>query len=200
MATIKHPHTIIIQPGDKITAREYAALPDEPGWKTELLQGVVVKMPLIKDMRRDWIVANLIAALHAFVMPRQLGRVSSEQVGYNATLAGENDETTYGPDVAFLSTERIPIAQAAVARGDYAPAPELVAEVVSASQNKKDVAERAHRWLGAGTRLVWSIWPDSQTVDVWTPDTPMYTLNPPDSLDGLDVLPGFTLALVDLFA
>jgi Uma2 family endonuclease len=200
MATIKHPQTIIIQPGERITAREYAALPDESGWKTELHQGVVVKMPLIKDMRHDWIVANLIAALHAFVMPQRLGRVSSEQVGYDATLAGESDETTYGPDVAFVRTERIPNAQAAVARGDYAPAPDLIAEVVSASQSKTDVAERAQRWLGAGTRLVWTIWPESQTVDVWTPDTPMYTLSPNDSLDGLDVLPGFTLVLVDLFA
>ena len=200
MATSKHPQTIIIQPGERITAREYAALPDEPGWKTELHQGVVVKMPLIKDMRHDWIVANLIAALHAFVMPQQLGRVSSEQVGYDATLSGENDETTYGPDVAFVRTERIPSAQAAVARGDYAPAPDLIAEVVSASQSTKDVAERAQRWLGAGTRLVWNIWPESQTVDVWTPDTPMYTLSPHDNLDGLDVLPSFTLALVDLFA
>lgn len=200
MATIKRPQTIIIQPGERITAREYAALPDEPGWRTELHQGVVVKMPLIKDMRHDWIVANLIAALHAFIMPQRLGRVSSEQVGYNATLSGETDETTYGPDVAFVRTERIPSAQAAVARGDYAPAPDLIAEVVSASQSKKDVAERAQRWLGAGARLVWNIWPESQTVDVWTLDSPMYTLSPHDSLDGLDVLPSFTLALSDLFA
>lgn len=157
-------------------------------------------MPLIKDMRHDWIVANLIAALHAFVMPQRLGRVSSEQVGYDATLSGENDETTFGPDVAFLRTERIPIAQAAVARGDYAPAPDLVAEVVSAGQSKRDMAERAQRWLGAGVRPVWNIWPASQTVDVWTSDSPMSTLSPRDSLDGLDILPGFTLALVDLFA
>jgi Uma2 family endonuclease len=200
MATTKHPHTIIIQPGERITAREYAALPDEPGWTTELHQGVVVKLPLIKDLRHDWIVANLIAALHAYVMPRQLGRVSFEQVGYDATLAGDSDQTTYGPYVAFVITERIPSAQAAVVRGAYAPAPDVIAEVVSASQSKKDMAERAQRWLGAGTRLVWNIWPESQTVDVWTPDAAMYTLSPHDSLDGLNVLPGLTLALPDLFA
>ncbi|HUY78785.1 MAG TPA: Uma2 family endonuclease [Ktedonobacterales bacterium] len=204
MATIqqprKQPQTIIIQPGARITAREYAALPNEPGWLTELHQGVVVKMPLIKDLRHDWIVANLIAALHTFVTPRRLGRVSSEQVGYNVTIAGESEDTTYGPDVAFLSAERIPLAQAAIAQGDYAPAPDVVAEVVSASQSKKEVAERAERWLGAGTRLVWNIWPESQTVDVWTPDSPMSTLHLSERLDGLDVLPGFTLALADLFA
>jgi Uma2 family endonuclease len=138
--------------------------------------------------------------LHAYVMSRRLGRVSLEQVGYDATVQGESDETTYGPDVAFMSAERLPMAQVAIARGDYAPAPDLVAEVVSASQSKKDVAERAERWLAAGTRLVWNIWPASQSVDVWTPDTPMYTLGPHEAIDGLDVLPGFTLTLSDLFA
>ncbi len=196
----RQPQTIIIQPGARITAQEYAALPTEPGWTTELHQGVVVKMPLIKDLRHDWIVANLIAALHAFVMPRRLGRVSSEQVGYNVTIAGETDDTIYGPDVAFLSMERIPLAQAAIAQGSYAPAPDLIAEVVSASQSKYEVAERAQRWLGAGTRLVWNIWPERQVVDVWTPDAPVAPLHLPDHLDGLDVLPGFTLALADLFA
>lgn len=202
MALKKQPQTVTIIPGERISAREYAALPDEPGWKTELHQGVVVKMPLIKDMRHDWIAGNLFAALHAYVMPRRLGRVSMEQVGYDATLPGESDETTYGPDVAFMSAERLPTAQAAIARGDYAPAPDLVAEVVSTSQSKKDVTERSERWLAAGARLVWNIWPASQTVDVWTPDTLMQTIGPAPQgvLDGLDVVPGFQLSLVDLFA
>ncbi len=200
MALKKQPQTITITPGERITAREYAALPDEPGWKTELHQGVVVKMPLIRDLRHEWIASNLNAALNAFVMPRRLGRVSGGQGGYDATITGDSDDEIRGPDVAFLSAERLPAAQAAIARGDYAPAPDLVAEVVSASQSRKDVAERAERWLAAGTRLVWNIWPTSQTVDVWTPDTPMYTLGPQEALDGLDVLPGFALPLVDLFA
>jgi len=57
MATIQQPHqqpqTNIIQPGARITAREYAALLDEPGWTTELHQGAVIKMPLIKDLRHE---------------------------------------------------------------------------------------------------------------------------------------------------
>ena len=199
MALKKQPQTVTIIPGERITAREYAQLPEEPGWRTELHEGVVVRMALIKDLRHDWIVSNLNAALHNFVMPRRLGRISVEQGGYDATIAGESDDSTYGPDVAFLSAERLPAAMAAIARGDYAPAPDLIAEVVSASQSKKEVAERSERWLAAGTRLVWNIWPNTETVDVWTADAPMQTIKS-GVLDGQDVLPGFTLALVDLFA
>lgn len=201
MASIKQPQTITIQPGQRITAREYAQLPEEPGWHTELFRGQVVRMPNIRDLRHEWIVSNLHLALAAYVKAHRLGRCTLEQGGFNAALPGEEDDTSWAPDVSFSTNERVAAQQAAIAAGDYSPAPELVAEVVSPSQSRPEMVERAERWLGAGTRLVWIVWPASQSVDVWTPDTPMYTIGPHDgALDGLDVVPGFTLALPDLFA
>ena len=200
MATIKQPQTITITPGARLTAREYAQLPDEPGWHTELFRGQVVRMPNIKDPRHDWIASNLLFALEGFIRPRRLGRCTLEQVGFNAALPGEEDDTSWAPDVTFSTNERVAAQQTAVAAGDYGPAPDIAAEVVSPSQSRADMAERAERWLGAGARLVWIIWPASQTVDVWTADHPMQTIAPRGVLDGLDVVPGFTLALVDLFA
>jgi hypothetical protein len=58
----------------------------------------------------------------------------------------------------------------------------------------KRVAFFAHLMFG------FTIWPKSETVDVWTADHPMQTIGPGGVLDGRDVLPGFTLALADLFA
>lgn len=201
MATInKHPQTITIMPGARISAREYAAMPEEPGWRTELFRGQVVKMPNIHNPRHAWIASNLHGSLWAYVTPRKLGRCTLEQVGFNAALPGEQDDTTWAPDVTFSTNERIAVQQAAIAAGDYAPAPDIAAEGVSPSQSRPDMVERAERWLGAGVRFCWIIWPDAQTVDVWTPDTPTYTLGPHDTLDGLDMVSGFTLALVDLFA
>lgn len=200
MTTRKKAQTITIDPGDRLSAREYAQLPDEPGWHTELFRGQVVRMPNIKDPRHDWIAGNLLFALESFIRPRKLGRCTMEQVGFNAALPGEEDDTSWAPDVTFSTNERVAVQQAAVQAGDYGPAPDIAAEVVSPSQSKPDMAERAQRWLGAGARLVWIIWPNSQTVDVWTPDEGMQTIAPHGALGGLDVLPGFTLALSDLFA
>lgn len=198
--THKQPQTITITPGARVTAREYAQLPDEPGWRTELFRGQVVRMPNIRDPRHDWIVSNLHFALESFIRPHKLGRCTLEQVGFDAALPGEEDDTSWAPDVTFSTNERIAAQQAAVQAGDYGPAPDLAAEVVSPSQSRPDMVERAERWLGAGVRLVWIIWPSRQSVDVWTPDTPMSTIGAQGALDGLDVLPGFRLSLSDLFA
>jgi Uma2 family endonuclease len=61
--------------------------------------------------------------------------------------------------------------------------------------------EKAHAWLAAGARLVWVIWPGARQVDVWRmgADEPPATLNAGDLLDGMDVLPGFSFAVADLF-
>jgi Uma2 family endonuclease len=76
-----------------------------------------------------------------------------------------------------------------------------VAEVVSPSQYGPEMAEKARRWSAAGVRLVWVIWPAASRVDVWRPgsDVPLASLGPGDSLDGHEVVPGFTMPVPRLF-
>ncbi len=80
-------------------------------------------------------------------------------------------------------------------------APDLVAEIASPNQYRPEMADKAQRYLAAGVRLVWVVWPKYSQVDVWRPgsDQPVATLNVDDQLDGLDVLPGFTYPLARLF-
>jgi len=55
--------------------------------------------------------------------------------------------------------------------------------------------------LAGGTRLVWIVWPKRRRVDVWRPDDVKPTvLGADDSLDGEDVVPGFTYPVARLFA
>lgn len=66
------------------------------------------------------------------------------------------------------------------------------------------MAAKVARYLGGGTRLVWIVWPDTRTVDVWHPgDTehPSRTLSADakDHLDGEDVIPGFSHPVADIF-
>jgi len=65
------------------------------------------------------------------------------------------------------------------------------------------MAEKAKLYLQASVRLVWIVWPEAQTVDVWRPgdaDAPGRALALGDVLDGQDVVPGFAYPLADLFA
>ena len=82
-------------------------------------------------------------------------------------------------------------------------APDLVAEVVSPSQFHPEMNAKAQLYIARGVRLVWVIWPDAQEIDVWrpaAPTAPVMTLGINDTLDGFDVVPGFTMPVTDLFS
>jgi hypothetical protein len=74
------------------------------------------------------------------------------------------------------------------------------AEEVSPSATPMSADDLVRLWLSVGARLVWVVWPPAQQVDVWFSggSTPR-ALNPGDVLDGMDVLPGFTLSVASLF-
>jgi hypothetical protein len=56
-------------------------------------------------------------------------------------------------------------------------------------------------WQAVSVRLAWVVWPASRQVDLWQPGraTPVALLNASDTLDGLDVVPGFTVPVAQLF-
>jgi len=55
-------------------------------------------------------------------------------------------------------------------------------------------------YLQSGTRLVWVIYPEEQTVEIFRPVEPRWqTLTLDDTLAAEDVLPGFELAVRDIF-
>lgn len=48
--------------------------------------------------------------------------------------------------------------------------------------------------------MVWTVNPESRSVDVYRPGERTTTLTEDDTLDGLDILPGFTCPIADIFA
>lgn len=71
-------------------------------------------------------------------------------------------------------------------------------KVLSPSDRPRDIMEKGQGYLDAGTRLVWVIDPEARAVAAFRPNGPPTFLTEDDSLDGGDVLPGFTLSLQDL--
>ncbi len=66
-----------------------------------------------------------------------------------------------------------------------------------------DIAAKARTYLHGGARLVWVVWPQSGHIDVWRPENsavPTMTLHAGDTLDGEDVVPGFTHPVAAVFA
>ena len=62
------------------------------------------------------------------------------------------------------------------------------------------LAAKAAEYIEAGTPLVWVVDPVRRRVRVHHPGQPVRTLSQTDTLDGADVLPGFSLPLWRRFA
>lgn len=181
-----------------MTADELLALGDR-GRGCELVDGVLVRMAPTGFTHGD-IVWELGSTLGFYVKQRQLGKVTAAETGYVLSPLGQPD-TVLAPDVAFVRTERVPARDDPAAAKFLRLAPDLVAEVASPDQYRPEMADKVKLYLASGVRLVWIVWPPSQTVDVWRPgsDVPAATLSVGDALDGLDVVPGFRYPLADLF-
>jgi Uma2 family endonuclease len=188
-----------IMPGvGSMTADELLALGDKGRW-CELVDGVLVKMSPTGYMHGR-IVGNLTGELAHYVKTHHLGAVFGAETGFLLSPPAQKD-TVLGADVAFVRAERTPPPDAPDLEKYQRLAPDLVVEVASPNQRASDVAKKVRVYLDAGVRLVWVIWPGSKMADVWRPgsDTPSVTLTVADRLDGLDVVPGFSYPLADLF-
>lgn len=184
-----------------MTADELLALADD-AWQYELVDGRLVRITPTGLEHLD-ITERLYDALRAFVVPRGLGRVTLPDTGFRLSAPSQPD-VVVSPDVAYVSTARmqqLPPRGAPARKRYLAVAPDIAAEVVSPDQHHPEMAKNAQLYLDKGVRLVWIVWPDQQRLDVWRPgtDMPIATLSVGETLDGLDVLPGFTLPVVDLF-
>ena len=166
---------------------------DAEGIRGELIRGVLCEtMPA--GIEHGTIVMNLGMALGNFVKPRKMGRLAGSDSG---VWLERDPDTVREPDLAYFSYERMP---PGVRVPGYAETPpDLVVEVVSPSDSVREVNDKAFMWLGHGVRLVWVVHPDTRTVDVYRGGRAVTTLTEDDSLDGLDVLPGFACAVGEVF-
>lgn len=167
----------------------------------ELVEGRLVRtMPA--DAQHGDIVMEIGFALQAFVKPRRLGRIYAAETGFIISGLGGPD-TVLAADVAFVRMDRLPPRNSLEYVRYLRLAPDLVGEMPSPTQYRPEITAKVQSWLGGGVRLVWVAWPQARTVEVWRPDhpdAPMATLADGDSLDGLDVLPGFRYPIAQLFA
>lgn len=96
------------------------------------------------------------------------------------------------PDVSFTSSHNI------VKKGAVLNMPDLAVEIQSPDDKLTEMREKAHFYLAHGSRMVWLVYPATRIVEVLTPDGEQ-VLGEDGVISGGDVLPGFTLAVKDIF-
>jgi Uma2 family endonuclease len=186
------PWANALMPGEApLTASDLAHLPADDQLY-ELVEGRLVQMPPPKP-RHGKIAFMIGFILGQWVLPRTLGTLFAAETGF---LIKRQPDTVLAADVAFVAAER---GQGLDDTGYYPFAPDLAVEVASPGQTPKAMAMKARQWLSNGARLVWVVFPEAQQVEVWRPGSATRTLAVTDTLDGADVLPGFTCQISEFF-
>jgi Uma2 family endonuclease len=135
------------------------------------------------------------AVIRLFVDDHDLGYASAAETGYILFKNPNGKDTVRAPDVGFVAKARLP---EVIPKGYMPLAPDLAVEVVSPNDTPDEIAEKVREYLRYGTRMVVVMYPDDRTAAMHTPDG-VKTLGEDDIFEGGDVLPGFTVAVRDLF-
>ena len=162
------------------------------GVRGELIRGVLHEtMPA--GLRHGKIAIRLGGRIDAHVAPAGLGHVFGSDSG---VLLETDPDTVREPDIAYVSAERLPL-DADI--DGYCPvAPDLVVEIKSPSDSERVVDDKATMWLDFGVRMALVINPETGTIRVRQPDLPTVVLTLDDTLEGGEVLPGFSCAVREI--
>jgi Uma2 family endonuclease len=175
-----------------VTADELIAMPDD-GFRYELVKGELIRMS--PTGHEHGIVAmNIAGPLHRHVKSSNLGIVYAAETGF---ILSQNPDTVRAPDVAFVQIERIN--QTGDVKSYWIGAPDLAVEVVSPGDTVGEVESKVKEWLEAGAVMVWVASPKLRTVTVYRSLSEILVLTEKNTLDGGNVVPGFRIAVSDIF-
>lgn len=173
------------------TAEQILQTPDLG--RCELLRGELTMMtPAGYEHAR--VVSRINSRLAGFVELHQLGQVTTGEGGF---LLARDPDTVRAPDVAFVSADRVPHEPL---RGFFQGPPDLAVEVISPNDRASQVAAKIQDWLDAGCRAVWVVDPELRTVTVYRSRSSIVVLRASEQLSGDDVVPGFAIAVAEIFA
>jgi len=159
----------------------------------ELIEGRIVRMSPTKPRHGNY-EYRLAKALGDFVDKHRLGQV---QVGEVGIYVRRNPDTVRAADVLFISNERL----AKASPDNFLDvAPELVAEIVSPDDRWTEIRQKIREYFSAGVAVVLVVDPSERTAAVYHSPTNLREFAHTDILTLEDVLPGFSLPVVELFS
>ena len=182
-----------IAPQRLLTAEEFASLP-LGDMRSELIAGVLHTMPPTFEDHSES-TARLTIILGHYVLTHELGTMYAAETGF---LIARNPDTVRAPDIAFTRKERVPSDSPAPR---WVPVvPDLVVAVASSGDRPSELRQKAAMWLEAGVRLVWVALPTQRVIEIYRVGLPVTTLDEAATLDGGDVVPGFSTPVSTIFS
>lgn len=166
---------------------EHVRQPNNHNRQLELEDGVIVEMAVSRPINTV-VAVRLSTTLYNHVCAHKLGYVTGADGAFALSA-----HTVRVPDFCFVSKARYPQLP-----DEFTGGPDIAVELVS---SREDILDKATEYLKAGTKLVWAVYPDKQTVHVLKATEPRWmVLKLEGTLSGEDVLPEFQLPLRAVFA
>ncbi|MDQ3696159.1 MAG: Uma2 family endonuclease [Chloroflexota bacterium] len=164
-----------------------------PEGRWELIDGELVEIPPASE-KHGRVVMAIGIRVGSFVLGQRLGYVYSSETGFVVSTA---PRAVRVPNMSFVRAERLDPDRDRT-RFLRVP-PDLAVEVISPGDRTSAVLAKAVMWLGAGSTIVWVVDPVARIVTVIRHETSPRLYTRDDTLDGGEILPGFTLAVRDIF-
>jgi Uma2 family endonuclease len=177
----------------KLTYEEYLEGPEIKA-RFDIVDGVMITAPT-PTLEHQRILGKLFLLVDQFVSERQLGEVFFAPLD---VIIQREPLRTRQPDLLFVSNDRAGIME------EYIQGPpNLVAEILSPRNTRRDVDDKLSDYGRLGVEECWLVSPEARTVEVLRLDQQSLKRT---SIHGLgdhvqsEVISGLSLAVGDLFA
>jgi Uma2 family endonuclease len=179
--------TVALEPLDALSD------PREPEGLYEVVDGRIVEKTM--GVYENLLAGLIYGAIDRYAETHPLGRAVIEMIFDLRPYV----DCERRPDVAFVSYERWARDRRVSRARSWAVIPDLAVEIVSRTNTADEVADKLEEYFKSGVRQVWVVYPVHAKVYVYSSTTSVHILARGDELDGGIVLPGFRLAVSDLF-
>jgi len=173
------------------TAAEFEAM-SLPDGRFELLAGELIEMGGAGG-QHGRIGVRFLSRLDLFTDERGLGSTYGPDTEF---VIQDRPDTVVVPDTAFVRAERlIPEREQT---GFLRVVPDLVLEVVSPSDTRREVANKVGLYLAVGVKIIIVADPKTMTFVVHRPGEPSLILGEDDVFVAGDLIPGFSVRVGDV--
>ncbi|MEG4484673.1 Uma2 family endonuclease [Microcoleus sp. D2_18a_B4] len=181
-------------PADKKiwTDAEFMAL-NRDGHRYEIVNGELIDMGN-SGAKHGYICSILMILLGGYVHIQKLGAMFDSSTAFKRKSGNKRS-----PDVSFMAKERLQGLDD-LPDGFLEGAPDLAVEILSPGNTVAEIHDKLVEYFENGARLVWVIHPQEKYVLVYgSSQEPDRLLKSVNSLDGEEIVPGFTLPIAELF-